>query len=251
MDILLTRTRPATRCPSGALAFQSAPPPSSERGSQPDAKSETAGPEISIQMTQPRSKLGSWPAFACFLAAACGDATGPGVEGAIGGRVVIEGAGLEGASVDLEPGEDTETGADGRFEFPNVSRGEYVITISDLPDDAVFDRASATVEVSLPGESPFVVFDGRYIRTSLIMGLVQVDGLGVSDIALSLSGVEEREAETEEMGAYAFPNLRAGDYEIRLSQVDSTRHVFDASTAEVELDSGEVAIVHFRGKPVS
>ena len=173
---------------------------------------------------------------------------------AIEGRVIIEGEGLPGVTVTLVggPADDSYTkmtGADGQYAFTELRPGHYKVDISGYdPRDYEFASNSHDVSVDLD-ETETVSFTGVLLRTSGISGRVGVPGMGLPDIAVTLSGAADASAMTDASGQYAFAGLAAGDYTVSIA-VESDAYVFDSMSSDVTLGNDQSAIVNFEGKHV-
>ncbi len=174
----------------------------------------------------------------------------------LNGEVSAEGDGLEGVLVSLSGGPDkdrnptTRTNKDGLYAFENLRGGAYQVGISDYDDiNYGFDRPSRNVTLVLGGTAT-VDFEGTLLRTSGISGRVSVDGRGIPEAKVTLSGGgldEDRTATTDVGGQYAFTGLAAGDYTVAISDVDTAAYVFEATSQDVKLGDDESKIVNFEG----
>ncbi len=170
---------------------------------------------------------------------------------AIEGRVIIEGEGLPGVTVTLVGGPAEEsytkmTGADGEYAFTELRPGDYMVDISGYdPRDYEFAATSQEVNVGLD-ETETVSFTGELLRTAGISGRVSVEGMGLGDIAVTLSGAADDSAMTDASGQYAFSGLAAGDYTVTIA-VESDAYVFEAMSSSVTVADEESAIVNFEG----
>ncbi len=170
---------------------------------------------------------------------------------AIEGRVVIEGEGLPGVTVTLVggPADDSYTkmtGADGEYAFTELRPGTYQVDISGYdPRDYEFAATSQEVIVGLD-ETETVSFTGELLRTAGISGRVSVEGMGLGDIAVTLSGAADDSTMTDASGQYAFAGLAAGDYTVSIA-VEGDAYVFDAMSSDVTVADEESAIVNFEG----
>ena len=170
---------------------------------------------------------------------------------AVEGQVVIEGEGLAGVTVTLSGGPADEsytmlTDADGMFRFEELRPGDYTVEIADFdPRDYEFAATSQDVSVDLD-ETGTVSFTGVLLRTSGIAGRVSVDGMGLGDITVTLSGAADDTTMTDASGQYAFAGLAAGDYTVTIA-VDDPAYVFDPMSQDVTVGDDDSQIVSFEG----
>ena len=179
--------------------------------------------------------------------AACEEGTKPPPVGQIDGQVVIEGEGIDGVAVSLSSGVATTTSGGGYYSFADVEGGTYTITISGLPADASFDATSAEVTIAQSGQTVNRNFNGSWIRTASLMGMVTVEGEGLPGITVSVSGRQEAQMVTDDNGQYTFTGLRAGNYTIEISGFDATDVGFAATSSAVEVAVGESKVWSFEG----
>ena len=172
-------------------------------------------------------------------------------ESAVAGQVSVEGSGLSGVTVSLRGmGADNEqmTDAGGQYTFSNLRAGEYQLAISGYDaDEYGFTTTSATVRVE-HGRTANVPFEGIMLRTASIMGQVSIEGEGLADVTVSLSGEgESQTAMTNEAGQYAFTELPAGNFQVAISGYDTDDYSFETTAKNVALALGETATVPFEG----
>ena len=172
-------------------------------------------------------------------------------ESAVAGQVSVEGSGLSGVTVSLQGmGADEEqmTDAGGQYTFSNLRAGEYQLAISGYDaDEYGFTTTSATVRVE-HGRTANVPFEGIMLRTASIMGQVSIEGEGLADVTVSLSGEgESQTAMTNEAGQYAFTELPAGNFQVAISGYDTDDYSFETTAKNVALALGETATVPFEG----
>ncbi len=170
---------------------------------------------------------------------------------AVEGQVIIEGEGLAGITVTLTGGPSDEsytmmTDGDGMFRFEELRPGDYRVEIADFdPRDYEFAATSQDVSVDLD-ETGTVSFTGVLLRTSGISGRVSVEGMGLGDIAVTLSGAADASTMTDVSGQYAFAGLAAGDYTVTIA-VMGDAYVFDGMSSSVTVGDDESVIVNFEG----
>ena len=167
------------------------------------------------------------------------------VTGSIVGRVSADGEGLPGVTVSAG-GATTPTGSTGAYRFDNLPGGTHEVSISGHPSGVDFPSTTASATISSAGQTVTIDFAGMYIRTSGITGTVSVGGSSAAGLDLTLEGTETKTAQTDDAGQYAFENLRAGSYVVRIS-FDAEEFSFDRTSAEVVLETGDSATVDFQG----
>ena len=170
---------------------------------------------------------------------------------AVEGQVIIEGEGLQGVLVTLVGGPSDEnftmtSDADGMYRFEDLRPGDYTVSISDFDTrDYEFAATSQDVSVDLD-ETGTVSFTGVLLRTSGISGRVSVEGMGLGDIAVTLSGAADASTMTDAGGQYAFAGLAAGDYTVSIA-VDDPAYVFDMMSMDRTVGDDDSQIVNFEG----
>ena len=174
---------------------------------------------------------------------ACEEGTAPPPIGEIEGQVVIEGEGIDGVSVTLSSGAATTTSGGGYYSFADVEGGTYTITISGLPEDGSFDATTAEVTIAQTGQTITRNFTGSYIRTASLMGMVTIEGKGLSDVTVSISGRQEAQVLTDENGQFTFTGLRAGNYTVEISGFDPTDVAFSNNSNALSVSVGESKVV--------
>ena len=172
-------------------------------------------------------------------------------ESAIAGQVSVEGNGLSDVTVSLQGmgADDTEmTDAGGQFTFPNLRAGEYQLAISGFDArEYGFSTTSATVRLE-HGRTANVPFEGIMLRTASIMGQVSVEGEGLEDVTVSLSGEGENQTRmTDESGQYTFSELPAGNFQVGISGYDTDDYSFETTSKNIHVPLGETATVPFEG----
>lgn len=183
---------------------------------------------------------------ALWTATAC-DTGEPQVPGTIEGIVTGEGAGLPGVTVELTGAFNrvSETDASGRYVFSEVPPGAYVISIRNLPLDAAFPALSRTAVVASGGTRQ-VDFQGNFIRTGSISGVIRSRGRGIGGVRVSLSGPDEAIQFSRSDGTFTFPALRAGNYAVEISDFAPSIR-FPGTVSEVSLQPGQQHEMLFDG----
>ena len=171
---------------------------------------------------------------------------------AVEGQVIIDGEGLQGVLVTLVGGPSDEnftmtSDADGMYRFEDLRPGDYTVSISDFDTrDYEFAATSQDVSVDLD-ETGTVSFTGVLLRTSGISGRVSVEGMGLDNIAVTLSGAADASTMTDAGGQYAFSGLAAGDYTVSIA-VDDPAYVFDMMSMDRTVGDDDSQIVNFDGQ---
>ncbi len=171
---------------------------------------------------------------------------------AVEGQVIIDGEGLQGVTVTLNGGPADEshtamTDADGMYRFEDLRPGDYTVSISDFDTrDYEFAATSQDVSVDLD-ETGTVSFTGVLLRTSGISGRVSVEGMGLGDIEVTLSGATDASTTTDAGGQYAFAGLAAGDYTVTIA-VESDAYVFESMSQARTVGDDDSQIVNFDGQ---
>ena len=156
----------------------------------------------------------------------------------IAGRVSVEGMGLDGITVTLSgaANDTATTDAGGQYSFVGLAAGDYTVSIAVESDAYVF--ASMSSDVTLGDDDPATVnFEGAHARTASVSGQLFLDELDKNDerdagenplaqdgipVALVGPGVNQQQLRaTDETGAFSFPNLRAGSYQL-VVPIDAT-----------------------------
>ena len=172
-------------------------------------------------------------------------------ESTIAGQVSVEGNGLAGVTISLQgmgADESENTDMGGQFTFSNLRAGEYQLAISGFDTrEYGFSTTSATVRVE-HGRTANVPFEGIMLRTASIMGQVSIEGEGLADVTVSLSGEgESLTTMTDNSGQYAFSDLPAGNFQVGISGYDTDDYSFETTSKNVALALGETATVPFEG----
>ena len=152
-----------------------------------------------------------------------------------------------GVSVTLSSGAATTTSGGGHFTFADVEGGTYTITISGYPDDASFDQTTAEVTIAQADQTINRNFNGSWIRTASLTGMVTVEGVGLPGVTVSVAGRQDAQTLTDANGQFTFTGLRAGNYTIEISGFDATDVAFSATSSAVEVAVGESKVWSFEG----
>jgi hypothetical protein len=191
---------------------------------------------------------------ALVAVAACDEGVDPvvaPVTGTIVGVVTIEAEAAAGVSVTLSSGPTATTDAEGAFQFDDIVTGSYTVTISGFADDATFTSILKVATISSTGQVVTANFDGSYVRTSAIIGSVEVGGNGIPGVSIAIGGMAAAGTITDTNGAYSFSGLRAGSYTVEMTNPNSASYHFGTTTASVSLATGASEIVAFQGSLVT
>lgn len=169
-------------------------------------------------------------------------------EGQVRGVVLVEGSSLSGIVLELTGPEvrSTSTDAAGRYVFEGVPPGAYVVTVRSTSEDVLFPATSRTAVVS-GARTATVDFLGNYIRTASIEGSVTAGSRGLVGVAVMLEGVQSDTRITGQGGGFIFSGLRAGRYEVRISEFPASVS-FPSVRTDVELSTGQPFLVTFVGQ---
>lgn len=188
--------------------------------------------------------------FAFLLALAGCDGSGePDLPGVILGQVTGEGTPLSAVTVELAGPVNrvVETDPQGRYRFEAIPTGAYVVSVRNLPPDAAFAAVSRTATVT-SGSTVNLDFQGSFIRTASISGRVVARDRGVSGVTVTLAGPDVSSVQSGTDGSFSFPALRAGSYEVELSDIPSSAS-FPVTRVSVNLQPGQAREVRFEGEP--
>ena len=131
------------------------------------------------------------------------------------------------------------TGADGGHTFSNLLAGLYLVQISgaDAEIDFLTTALPVTAVTDMTAEANF---PGTINRTASIGGTVTIDGAGMAGVMVTLDGDEGDDTrETDADGAYDFPGLRRGDYEVSITNPDEAMYNFARTSQDVALGLGQ------------
>ena len=159
---------------------------------------------------------------------------------AVSGQVTdTTGAPVPGVTVTID-GQTTTTDADGRYLFDQVSVGTHTASITPPPGYTI-DLTPPDVVVPQGSETPIENVDFRIAENPDLTGAVRSNGAGVAGVtvtAVGPGGVTLTRV-TDASGAYAFPRLESGAYEITVSvpsgYVATTPVVRDEQVAGVDV----------------
>ena len=167
--------------------------------------------------------------------------------GVIEGRVTGEGVALVGVTVELTGAlnRETETDPTGVYRFTEIPPGAYVVSIRNLPPDAAFPAISRTATVVSAGTQQ-VDFQGNFIRTGSITGVVRSRGRGLGGVRVNLAGPDTATQFTRSDGTFVFPALRAGVYAVEIQGFPASVR-FPGTVSEVSLQPGQSHEMAFDG----
>ena len=191
--------------------------------------------------------LAEW-GLAGVLVAGCGPGSVTEPQSQVRGVVLVEDTSLPGVVIDLT-GPDvrsTTTDSAGRYIFEGVPSGAYVVTVRSVSADISFPATSRTAVVS-GAQTVTVDFLGNYIRTASIEGWVTAGTRGLAGVAVTLEGVESGTTRTGQGGGFTFPGLRAGRYQVEISEFPASVR-FPSIRTDVDLTTGQTFLVTFGGE---
>ncbi len=147
----------------------------------------------------------------------------------VSGRVTVDGEPMGGLTVALSGEEDragVKTNANGQYGFSGLAAGDYKITLSGYDADEYHFDADMDIELELD-EAAIANFEGRSLRTVVVMGTVSAEGDPVMNVSVTLtkmlsanSGEILSQMMTDEDGGYMFDELLAGTYRVDLGETD-------------------------------
>ena len=85
------------------------------------------------------------------------------------------------------------------------------------------------------------------LRTSGISGRVSVEGMGLDDVEVALTGAAVAIAMTSNGGQYAFAGLTEGTYVVSMMNPNETAYTFETMSTNVVLGDAESNITNFDG----
>ena len=156
----------------------------------------------------------------------------------IGGRVHVEGVGLEGVTVVLSGDADAEeiTDGHGEYDFAGLAGGDYSVEISGW-DEVAYEFGTTEANVGLEAdEARTTDFRGEHTATASVGGVLFLDEIEddgaltegepelSAEIPLLLHGPGVRDVRTGTTnpdGTYSFEGLKAGSYRVLVSRSDS------------------------------
>lgn len=139
----------------------------------------------------------------------------------VSGRVTDgEGAPIAGVSVTIA-GQTTTTDADGRYVIDDVPVGPHTATIV-TPDGYTIVSSPPPFTVPADSEDPITGVDFVLVEDPTVSGVVLANGSGVAGVTVTASGPGGvvLTTVTGATGAYSFPRLDAGVYEITVATPD-------------------------------
>lgn len=139
----------------------------------------------------------------------------------VSGRVTDgEGAPIAGVSVTIA-GQTTTTDADGRYVIDDVPVGPHTATIV-TPDGYTIVSSPPPFTVPADSEDPITGVDFVLAEDPTVSGVVLANGSGVAGVTVTASGPGGivLTTVTGATGAYSFPRLDAGVYEITVATPD-------------------------------
>ena len=137
----------------------------------------------------------------------------------------------------------------GGYMFDKLLAGTYRIDLGDT--DAEYRFATKTRLGAVATDSTAMWnFDATIIRTASVSGMVTVDGDGMADIKVMLTGDygTDMDTATASDGSYMFDGLRKGSYTVAIENPDADMYDFPTISRSVGLAVGQAqADVSFAG----
>lgn len=145
---------------------------------------------------------------------------------------------LGGVTVLLDGGaRSTVTASDGSYLFDDVPVGEHTITVQP-PAGYTVETAPDPITVPPDSEEPIVDQDFVLAEHPAVSGAVTIAGAGVAGVVVTAVGPSGTTTTvTGADGAYRFPRLPVGDYEISIQPPDGTVPVTPVSRDETLADT--------------
>ena len=176
----------------------------------------------------------------------------------ISGQVSVAGRGLGGVIVTLT-GEEDRTGPTddrGQFSFSGLAAGAYTLSISAYDEDEYEFDTSQEIVLAF-GEAKIANFEGRSLRTVVVMGTGSVEGEALPAVSLTLTRVLGANADeivgtlqTRQDAAYAryaLDELLAGAYRVESAGFDD-EYDFDAESWTGAVTTDETATTDLSGR---
>jgi inhibitor of cysteine peptidase len=169
----------------------------------------------------------------------------------ISGQVTSNGSGLSGVGVGLSGASSATaiTDASGNYAFTGLYNGSYTVTPSRI--GFTFNPASSPQTVS-GANTPGVNFIATPVQagTYSISGQVTSNGVGLSAVAVALSGADSATAYTDPNGNYVFTGLENGSYTITPGQTGWTFNAgwtFTPASSPQTVSGADIPGVNFIG----
>ncbi|GAA1231208.1 hypothetical protein JOF42_000515 [Microbacterium phyllosphaerae] len=164
---------------------------------------------------------------------------------AVSGRVVDgEGNPVAGVTVTVDGTQTTTTDADGNYLFDEVAVGPHTVVVTPPPGFSTTDPTEPLV-VPEDSEVPIILDDFVLVENPDLSGAVRANGTGVAGVVITASsGGDVVTAVTDASGAYRFPRLPSGEYEVTMTTPDGYTATGPVSRTE-DLDATDVANVDF------
>ena len=132
------------------------------------------------------------------------------------------------------------TDADGGYMFDELLAGTYRVDLGETDDEYDFATKSRFGPVATDDTATWN-FDAKIIRTASVSGTVTVDGDGMGDVMVMLTGDHgtDMEMRTGADGGYMFGGLRKGSYTVSIENPDDGTYDFPATERMVSLAVGQ------------
>jgi hypothetical protein len=140
-----------------------------------------------------------------------------------------------------------QTTGTGAFSFTGLPAGNYLVEITEYPEDVEFTTTSKPASLHRGKGAAKVDFKGAKKRDGAIAGTVTMEGVGMEGMSISISGPESRSSTTDSQGAFRLDQLIRGAYTVTLTGFDPSLHSFPTTEQAVNARNGNVVEVHFSG----
>ena len=132
------------------------------------------------------------------------------------------------------------TDEDGGYMFGELLTGTYRIELGETDEEYDFATKSRMGSVATDDTATWN-FDAEIIRTASVGGMVTVDGDGMGDVMVMLTGDHgtDEEMETRSDGSYMFEGLRKGSYTVSMENPNDDAYDFPNTSRRVSLAVGQ------------
>ena len=198
-----------------------------------------------------------WPTIV-LLSAACdgGTTPEPPLDGSIEVSLQIEGTGLSGVQIRLDDLTGLAsprfaiTDVRGEVAFVGLEEGSYDVSLGQVPDHVTVDVQTSQASLARQRPSARINFSGLRKRDAAVAVHVEVEGVGIPDVTVALSGPEDRSAVTDADGIASFEGLLRGHYAVSLTGYDAERLAFGETSGSLDADGTQSIGIEFAGTEV-